>query len=219
MYGTIEEHSEQRYFDINISGTTGMAPLYHKKEAKAGSTRPAEGRSGFTIDINANPASSFFRKTRSLIDKIQQQYSEVKGASESVAVSAIKNDESGYVAFHNFYKFLLEYKDSVALGKKPKTGHPLSFFNYKDNNAYDVSITSFSMTRDASSPLLYNYSISMRAYNLRSIDDAIKPVSLDLGRFGLDGLNTTEFSKISNKVRAAKNTAYGIVSAFKSIGL
>lgn len=219
MYGTIEEHSEQRYFDISIIGTTGMTPSYYEKYAKAGAAKPGEGRSGFTIDVNASPESSFFRKTRSLIDKIQQQYNEAKSSSESKAVSAVKNDQSGYVAFHNFYKFLLEYKDNVALGKKPKSGHPLSFFNYKDNNAYDVSITNFSMTRDSSNPLLYNYNITMKAYNLRSIDEAIKPASLDLGKFGLDGLNTTAFANISNKIRAAKNTAYGVISAFKSIGL
>ena len=28
LYGTIEEHSEQRYYDIVLSGTTGFAPKY-----------------------------------------------------------------------------------------------------------------------------------------------------------------------------------------------
>src|SRR5690349_19439102 len=28
LYGTVEEHSEIRYFDITIEGTTGMAPKF-----------------------------------------------------------------------------------------------------------------------------------------------------------------------------------------------
>jgi hypothetical protein len=35
LYGTVEEHSEQRYFDITISGTTGFSPRYpHMLDSK-----------------------------------------------------------------------------------------------------------------------------------------------------------------------------------------
>ena len=50
--------------------------------------------------------------------------------------------------------------------------------NYKDNNQYDVSIQQFQLTRDASEPFLYNYNITMRAYNLRNADEA--EIALDV---------------------------------------
>lgn len=69
--------------------------------------------------------------------------------------------------------------------------------------------------------MLYNYNITMRAYNLRSADS--KDIELDvkgrLSELGLDGLETTSIAtKLANKARQAKNAAYSAVAAAKGFG-
>ena len=84
---------------------------------------------------------------------------------------------SGYTAFHNLYRFLLAYKKDAAgvfikgvhSGEEQRRGHPLQFLNYKDNIQYDVAIQNFVLKRSADDPMLYNYTITMRAYNLQQI--------------------------------------------------
>jgi hypothetical protein len=254
MYGTIEEHSEQRYFDIAITGTTGMTPIWFKEEKnvdlaennsklapaassiadKAAATAAATlenkinpnskystGRAGYSFA--SSPAGGFFRKTAELIKKAANIADEITldDPQAYASIPGISDDRAtGYAAFHNFYLFLLKYKDSVAKGIKPSVGHPLSFVNYKDNNRYDVSINNFSLVRDARNPMLYNYSISMKAYNLKSAN-ADKDVSAvdQSASLGLNGISNSLFSKVANKFRKAKNAAYTAVAAVKSAGL
>jgi hypothetical protein len=69
--------------------------------------------------------------------------------------------------------------------------------------------------------MLYNYNITMRAYNLRSVDskDIQKDVSDRLEELGLNGLETTSITtKLANKARQAKNAAYSAVAAAKGFG-
>jgi len=235
MYGTIEEHSEQRYFDIVISGTTGMTPKYFAEYRKRGNQGQSEelnrqlGIGGFYTGVGrakysaATPilgaASSFFRKTQELLSKARNELFEVFQNENRAIDSGVNNNQTGYVAFHNFYNFLLEYKKNVSSGNKPAQGHPLSFINYKDNNKYDVSITNFTLVRDYKNPMLYNYSISMRAYNLRDADSSYSGFQLDLVDLGLTGVQTSLFAKASNKVRKVKNAAYAAIAAVRSAGL
>lgn len=66
LYGTVEEHSEQRYFDIVIAGTTGMAPKYNTIVADKDEKNANKAAS------NDKPkALSFMNKA---IDKISQTF-------------------------------------------------------------------------------------------------------------------------------------------------
>jgi hypothetical protein len=234
MYGTVEEHSEQRYFDINISGTTGMAPRYYdvnsklnKKSGKAG-TAQKFGRAGFEIkkQFGNSALGGFFRRTLNTIENALNQANDLFGRDKPT--TGIDRNTSGYVAFHNFYKFLLTYKKDAAENSsrsRRNNGHPLTFRNYKDNNEYDVSINNFQLTRDASNPMLYNYTITMRAYNLRSVNKgrlSTGEVANRLEELGLGDIksnNGTLFSKMSNKARSGKNAAFSAIASFKGFGL
>lgn len=222
MYGTIEEHSEQRYFDITISGTTGIAPTNYEATSSVFSRGSIEGRRGWTVSksILGGGENPFARRTRDLLNKALDQandvFSEATGGVNASIQSGIKDKETGYMAFHNFYRFLLDYKKKVSSGNLSSV-HPLKFINYKDNNAYDVSISNFQLTRDQRSPMLYNYSISMRAYNLKNADDAELATQLLIGELGL-GVDTPTFAKMSNLARKAKNAAYSLIAAAKGFG-
>jgi hypothetical protein len=65
--------------------------------------------------------------------------------------------------------------------------------------------------------MLYNYSISMRAYNLTNADLATPATQLDLSVLGL-GVDTPTFAKMSNLARKAKNAAYSLIATAKGFG-
>ena len=221
MYGTVEEHTEQRYFDITISGTTGMAPRFFdtvsgqtKKETKGGVT----GRASFTVSTFG--LGGFFKRTQAIIQNTLNQVTDLFG--DPNGQTGIDLTKTGYVAFHNFYKFLLVYKKDASgeYGGTGNTRAPLLFVNYKDNNQYNVAIQNFQLVRDASSPMLYNYNIVMRAYNLKTADSA--DTNIDLGNrateLGLDGIKTSLYAQMANKARQAKNAAYSAIAAAKGFG-
>ena len=90
--------------------------------------------------------------------------------------------------------------------------------NYKDNQQYDVAITGFQLTRDASNPMLYNYNITMRAYNLQKPQQFLG-AAFDIRdrkeELGLDGLSTSIFAEMATRARKAKNAVYAGVAAVK----
>lgn len=221
MYGTVEEHSEQRYYDIVISGTTGMAPRYYRP---IGYQRlPSDGRVGFPINkpLGGN-LGGFFKRTQALINNSLNQAADIFG--EDKPKNGVDLDSTGYIAFHNLYKFLLTYKKDTSgessSALRGSGSHPLTFVNYKDNNEYDIAITGFQLTRDASNPMLYNYNLTMRAYNLRNADslDSNFDIQDRSEALGLNGIETSLFAKMANKARQAKNAAYSAIAAVKGFG-
>lgn len=217
LYGTVEEHSPVRYYDISIEGTTGMAPKY--VEPVVGSPIDAQkqmksGRSSFSISSELS-LGGFFPKTLATISKTINKAADLVGGSPTTKMG-VKNDNSGYVAFHNLYRFLLHHK-KVSSGEIKTSGKkiPLVFFNYKDNNEYSVVVRNFTLRRSAENPMLYYYSIQMRGYNL-------KPVGQNLGKtdemkdrlknLGLDGVAS---SSLLGKVKEKTNIAKSIVGAVK----
>ena len=125
--------------------------------------------------------------------------------------------------FYNLYKFLLTYKKDASgeSSTRRRSGHPIKFVNYKDNNEYDVAVQGFQLSRDASNPMLYNYNITLRAYNLREADgtDIQNDITDRAAELGLDDINNDSFfSKMANKARSAKNAAYAAIAAAKGFG-
>ena len=219
MYGTVEEHSEQRYYDIVISGTTGMAPRYWElQEDQFGQG----GRSGFPIKgLIPGGAGGFAKRSQELLNSALNSAGDIFGSDRPS--TGIDLSKTGYIAFHNLYKFLLAYKKDTSgeSSVRKRKGHPFKFVNYKDNNEYDVAIQHFQLTRDAGNPMLYNYNLVMRAYNLREANgaDIENDISDRAAELGLDDINNDSlFSKMANKARSAKNAAYAAIAAAKGFG-
>lgn len=141
LYGTIEEHSPTRYFNITISGTTGIAPT--------GPKLPDAGR----VDQKYKDEMMAGRDKTPLDD-----------GQDDIGVYP---HQSGYIAFHSLYRFLMRYKHDAATNNR---NEPLYFFNYKDNNVYRVSLNYFQMNRAAEDPFMYRYVITMTGYSISSID-------------------------------------------------
>ena len=206
LFGVVEEHSEVRYYDIEISGSTGIAPRWvgvRSQEAPV-DTITSEGRaseSNFNIDLGG-----FLPEITNTINQVKNLVSDAVGGGPSMRTGVDVN-KTGYMAFHNFYRFLLAYKKDASgtsqLGNTKRKTHPLQFLNYKDRLKYDCAIQSFTLVRSAENPMLYNYSIKMRAFNLRNVD--ANPPELDqLAKLGLgDITGQSVFSDITSRVGAA----------------
>jgi len=247
LYGIVEEHSEVRYYDITISGNTGIAPRYtvpfngaapggQAKAAipsgnKANPASPSTGRSSFGSSDGAGLLSGFLPEVTNTVGAAINLINEIAGGSQNE--TGITPEQSGYYAFHNFYKFLLRYKQDAAgvfdnaaggaakalFGQKTLSNsdlrkvHPLQFMNYKDNVRYDVIPISFTLTRSAEHPMLYNYSIKLRGFNLQNVDTKASAENL-LNDLGLGNLKGSLFSKMTSKVGNASTLISGIAGAF-----
>jgi len=245
LYGIVEEHSEIRYYDISIDGTTGIAPRYvGEKLPKGKSEYVSSGRSQF--DPGGISLGGFLPEVTNTINQIANTVGNIANtiSGGNGNPTGVAPHQSGYAAFHKLYKFLHKYKqDAAGLTTAPGGGdfksqavsalksfaglggdsgggssgparkvHPLRFLNYKDGNQYDVVPISFTMKRSADNPMLYNYSIKLRAFNLRSVDDKGVPVEDQLAKLGLGSLEGS--SLFGNLTSVAGNAATLISGLF-----
>lgn len=217
LYGTVEEHSDIRYYDIQIQGTTGIAPRYTKayvgdSAATAASSLKQSGRANFPI-AQGVAAGGFFSKTLGVLSNIKNKAADLLDGGPK-AETGVFTEQSGYVAFHNLYKFFHKYKKDVsgsdkAVGARSK--HPLTFFNYKDNNQYDVVVRNFTLVRNADNPMLYTYSITLRGYNLKSVGDKVDDdITQRLKDLGLNGVDS---SSLLGDIKSVSNTAKAIIGS------
>lgn len=216
LYGTVEEHSPVRYYDISIEGTTGMAPKYVEPAFNKGIPRAEEGRQSATVDVGiGTKLGGFFQNTLRIINKIKNQASELAG--NDVEKTGVYKNQTGYLAFHNLYRFFLKYKKDVSNDVDSTDAwhhHPLTFLNYKDNNQYDVVVRSFTLRRSAENPMLYYYNITLRAYNLKTINEKQAAFSEQdrLKQLGLNGVDSSTF------LSKAKNTANKVKAILGPLG-
>lgn len=224
LYGIVEEHSEQRVFDITIQGTTGIVArnceeVSQDKAKDAKSTVRQSYIVDSTLNISTKDTGGFFART---IGRAQQAANQATDAIKTAMgktnphKSGVDPKNSGYLAFHNFYKFLLSYKKNMS--KRGKNGGiPLIFRNYKDNNEYSCVLQSFTLERNSNDPMLYSYNIRMRAYDIRTAASTSEAKDLtnrtkELGLDSNPSLYTTARQTIA-KTRGALNSA---ISAAKS---
>jgi hypothetical protein len=224
LYGTVEEHSEQRYFDITIEGTTGISPRYVQvrdlEYAGGFGGKFQRGRLTANIESSVPSLGGFFSKTIGRVNNILQKANDILGRQENV--TGIDINRTGYVAFHNLYKFFLRYKrDASGIdGAQERKQHPLWFINYKDNNRYKCSIQRFILKRSASDPMLYNYTILLRAYEVQNVSEKIVNVFESRMRdLGLNGVEDSSiFSSIKNISNGAKNILGSLSGGINLLG-
>lgn len=215
LYGTVEEHSEQRYFDITIEGTTGIAPRYVQvrdvEYAEGFGGKFQRGRLTANIESTIPSLGGFFSKTIGRINNVISKANDLLGGEENS--TGVDINRTGYVAFHNLYKFFLKYKrDAAGIdSNRSRSQHPLWFVNYKDNNRYKCSIQRFILKRSASDPMLYNYSIVLRAYEVQNVSDKVTGVFA--ARIRDLGLNGVDDSSIFSTVKDISNTSKGIIGS------
>jgi hypothetical protein len=219
LYGTVEEHSDIRYFDITIEGTTGMAPKYatpsQSDPNNAQEITSRSGRASYQISRSIS-VGGFFSKSLAVVNQLKQKASSF-GLGNPKIKTGITQENTGYVAFHNLYRLLMLYKKDASgvsdNSRRKPNWHPITFFNYKDNNEYDVVVRSFTMRKSAENPMLYMYSIQLTGYNIRSVgtdlnDEDVNQRLVDLGLSGVDG------SSVLGNIKSIANQAKSVVGSF-----
>lgn len=224
IYGTVEEHSPVRYYDIVIEGTTGISPKYVTPAGSNELIVAQKGRTAFAIHQFFN-SEGFFAKTLQTAENVTKSVKNLIGNNDqSLAITGLQLDQTGYYAFHNLYRFLLKYKKNASGSEKgnentPRTSNapPLVFFNYKDNNEYSVVIKSFTLRRDKENPMMYFYSISMRGYNLTKINESERvnknsEITELLTNLGLDGVQGSLFLSKAKEIASQTKEVLGSVA-------
>lgn len=221
LYGTVEEHSDIRYFDIEIRGSTGFVPMYTRHASGISPAAASDiikkdfgtpGRASFSA-LTKVPLGGFFAKTVGAINQIKNKAADLLDGGPK-AETGVYTEQTGYFAFHNLYKFLMRHKKDASgadggVGERKK--HPLTFFNYKDNQQYDVVVRNFTLTRSAENPMLYNYAISLRGYNLRGLDDKTSDdLTQRLKDLGLNGVDT---SSLLGDIKSVSSSAKAIIGS------
>ena len=230
LYGTVEEHSEQRYFDIAIEGSTSMVPRYYDLQeiqiAEKAARKPGfiTGRTSFAITDTIPQLGGFFQKTIGIANQVVNKAADT--INPPVNKTGVDVTKTGYAAFHNLYRFFLYYKQDTSgiTSTAPRIDghHPLIFFNYKDGNKYKCSVQRFTLKRSVDSPMTYNYSIILRAYGIDGINaDEGAAFILDdrLKVLGLNGVdNSSVFSKIKDASKGVKDVVGGILGGTNILG-
>ena len=168
------------------------------------------------------PLGGFFSKTVGALNQLKNKAADLLDGGAK-AETGVYTKQTGYFAFHNLYKFLMRHKKDASGADGSvgfRTAHPLTFFNYKDNNQYDVVIRNFTVTRSAENPMLYNYNITMRGYNLRGIEektsDDLTQRLKDLGLSGVD--SSSLLGNIKNLSSNAKSIIGSAVAGINVLG-
>lgn len=122
LYGIVEEHSEVRYYDITIAGTTGIAPRYTQPFSGISSiTAVSPGRQNFNestvspllgsiasvsaIATLSNPLNGFLQAAPDLL---------AANDANNKNHSGVGTRQTGYWAFHQLYQFFLKYKNDAS---------------------------------------------------------------------------------------------------------
>ena len=210
--GIVEEHSGAVFYNITVSGTTGIIP----------DLAYIDGKPRFTFDMNGSGRNLAYEPT--FLDRIQAKagfggntYNAIKSAYTAASnaifgiddktVDSDKSINSGYTAYHVLYKFLWLYHDSKSKGSQ----NSLQFVNYKDNNQYNIVIQNFQLSRDKSRPHLYQFSIQMRGWKLETQDGN---QSFELGPLG----QTARLAQLGlNEGPSFKAQAFRIINTTKTV--
>lgn len=209
--GVVEEHSGAVFYNITVSGTTGVIPELNFSNGvprdPQSLLRPVSHEDSW-LEGKANQLG-FGGGTVAAVSSI---VSAITGTSSKM-VDGKRNLTSGYTAYHVLYKFIWLYHFSKANGAQ----HQLKFVNYKDNNQYNVVVQNFNLTRDKSRPHLYQYSITMRGWNLQTVgprpsfgdpEQRLKDLGLDTG----PSVKAAMF-RVINQTKSALSTAAGLLNA------
>ena len=221
--GILEENSGIVFRTISISGTTGVWPdrpqaveppsgpmkavgaFFPGTMAKWNNLRKAVNRTAGAATQLVSQAKGLFGNAK---DTDQTEKTVMYGN-----LTPTQKKETGYYQFWELYNWFIDYAEfkKTSDGKK----HCLIFNDAKDNISFAVTPISFDLRRDSSRPLLYNYSIVLKAWRVLKSSDLIK------GRYnkGQDIRNPSFIKQILETIRRGRQTIQafeGLLSGFQS---
>lgn len=215
--GVLEENSGVLFRQIAIAGTTGLLP-----------NRVIEGfKSSNSVFKGAfkNIVTNFFPGVNDAINNFQRSIERtvgsVVGTNEGKFVipeDKINLNQTGFMKFWEFNNFLIAYAEAKA--KTENNDLRLVFYSVKDDVGFVFTTQGMTMTRDAGNPLLYNYSMNMRAWDLFTENSDVPEIRFDfpqLARVNAIASVTEVLRNARTSIQSASNVIRSAVSDLNSI--
>jgi hypothetical protein len=167
--GILEEANGVVFRMISLQGSFGVLPNKTNRNEKS-TAKPA-------VKLIQNLFPGATTAIKSLINQAQSVAKAVTGGKDGDLdkINAKLNlNDTGYFRIWTLHNFLVAYAEGK---KNPIFGSSLRliFGSGKDNIAYVVTPTgAFDIKRDSSNPLLGRYAISLKAWDITTVNPAIK---------------------------------------------
>jgi hypothetical protein len=195
--GVLEESAGVVFRNITIAGNTGVLP---QKTNLGSSGTPA----GSLASVAQSIFPSAFSAINQAVSSAQSVVSSVVGPGNNGPANPGPLNQTGYFQFWNLYSFFVAYAEA-----KKKIGNGslrLVFNSRKDGIGYLVTPMTFNLSRNKSSPMLYNYQIGLKAWGIQT------PAQIP------DGLQSYQVPTPANvgAVMAALNTLAAATTAINS---
>jgi len=195
--GVLEENNGVVFRNISISGTTGINP----KRTTRGEPVQLQGV--------ARTAQQIFPAATSAVSALIKASNRVVG-TKTPEVKEPEFEQTGYVQFWRLHNFFIEYAEH----KRSHKDSRLVFSCPKDNVAYVCTPVSFDIRRDASAPMLYRYSIVLKAWDLE--DRASANEGLLQGEIP-DRFDLLSVKRVLDKIRQARKAVQAASNVIRGV--
>ena len=216
--GVVEEHSGAVFYNITLSGTTGIMPNISIFTGRPLNAKSETRNCAYEPDLKDKMARKIgfggntYNAAMGAVAAYKKLMSQLTGIEDDKTVDDDRNENTGYTTFHALYKYLWLYHYDKANGYNKM----LQFVNYKDNNQYNVIVQNFQLSRDKSRPHLYTYSIQMKGWLLTTETDQLDSNPAAMAKSALEW--ATRLSNLGlDEGPSFKATAFRVVNSTKSV--
>jgi hypothetical protein len=222
--GVVEETSNNVFWAIQMSGTTGTAIARSEADKDirgqmASRFRERLQTTGEFAGVFSN-LGAISSKVGGSIDALKKGLSGggaagiINGVAGSLnnaflpttqwSGSAVDVKSNGFEEIQEFHRFLHVY--SKLKGAFPRE-YSLWFYNHKTGQKWQVILQDFSIQQSSQNPHLYRYNVQLKGWNISGI--SAKEQLKEFDRFGVDGdlksVNTMSVKKTAENLKKLNN--------------
>lgn len=224
--GVVEETSVSVFWQVQLTGTTGIAVGRPTSSEGYDTKNPASifrstisttgllSSFGSALTSLANPLINLENLGRDFasgnINPLQAgagQLGILTQPNLPYTQSAVSNKSNGYKEIQLLHRFLFSY--TALKDKEPDSWH-LYFINHKDDQKMRVILQGgLQITKSAQEPNLYRYRISMKGWDNRSIQDFVTATNIDRYKGDLKPVNTMTITGMASSAGSLMGTIMG----------
>lgn len=222
--GIVEQTSGAPFREIVLSGVTGVNII--KNSAHSNSViNDIALYGGSVLGSTLNQTENFLFNARNIVGS--QSKVDGRGILNNPYGTSPTDETSVYFKSTGFYQiealksFLEKYAELKKFGRNLDGFHSknlrLVFANYKDGSFYAVSGVNFIIRRSANDPLMYNYTITLRAFRRVSPDALESSMSIPKIKFTKNYFVNSVF-KLNSALEILENVSQGISALTGDVG-
>lgn len=230
LSGMVEQTSAIRLWRIQFQGTTGISigrgvtgSSPEDRSLPSAQFRSVISTTGMLTGL-FDAAGSALRKLGNIADSLSafSSVNSVGGAMGALAnsaqamlmpnlpyaSSAVPRDVNGFTEIHHLHWFIYQY---TRLKETNPDNWSMYFIDWKSLTKWRIIINGFSISRNADKPFLYNYSMSLEAWDMAHPGDQASGNGNEVNRFegDLKTVNTLSITQTLNKTKGIFNKIKG----------